>query len=508
LTGLPAPSVFPATYADSLPQSLYTFQGYFSGAGFDPHIQQPYLQEWNVGIQRQIGTSNVLELRYLGHRTLHQWISTNTNEVNIFENGFLNQFKAAQQNLAINAAHGITSFANNNFPGQTPLPIFDAAFAGEASGGTGVPLSDYANSAFITDLNRGAAGALASAFAYPSGNANYICNLVGTSLSPCATNYGYSSAGPYPVNFLQANPYLDSYEGGAPASYMTAQGYGDYHALQVDFRQKQWHGMQFDVNYTWSHTLGLQPDTQWLGTVTEFSLRDLSSSYGPTTFDLRHVVHGSGTFDLPFGHGKALLNRTGAVDKVVGGWTIGTIVTFQTGLPFQLFGGFGTFNDYGDGGFTLNGVTKAQLQNAVGVYSPQCPSGQTCGYVDIINPKLLTSVSTATCNSHLVGVCQNITPGTLGTNPWLYGPRVWNDDMSLTKAIPLGEKLRFSFQAEFLNVFNHPNFTTPGQPPFYFGSTNVTSSAFGQAGLLNFTNTPTNNNNSARVIELRANISF
>jgi hypothetical protein len=80
--------------------------------------------------------------------------------------------------------------------------------------------------------------------------------------------------------------------------------------------------------------------------------------------------------------------------------------------------------------------------------------------------------------------------------------------MSLTKAVPFGERLRFSFQAEFLNVFNHPNFTTPGQPPYFFGSTNISSSSFGQAGLLNFTNTPTNNNNNARVIELRANISF
>jgi len=508
---LPAYLKSPAAYANSIPESTYTWNYFWGASGFDPKINQPYVQEWNLGIQRQLGRDSVLEVRYVGHRSVHQWIQTDPNEVNIFENGFLKQFQAAQTNLKAcmaNAACATNpSFANQGLPGQVALPIFDTAFKCPPGSSQCTPGADYTNSSFINDLAQGAAGALATQLAYPFGAVPYICNLVGSALSPCESQYGYTSPGAYPLNFFQSNPLGASFPGVAQ-SYMSAGGYGNYHALQIDFRQKQWHGMQFDVNYTWSHTLGLQPDTQWLGTVTEFSLRDLRSSYGPTTFDLRHVVHGSGTFDLPFGHGKALLNRTGAVDKVVGGWTIGTIVTFQTGLPFQLFGGFGTFNDYGDGGFTLNGVTKAQLQNAVGVYSPQCPSGQTCGYVDIINPKLLTSVSTATCNSHLVGVCQNITPGTLGTNPWLYGPRVWNDDMSLTKAIPLGEKLRFSFQAEFLNVFNHPNFTTPGQPPFYFGSTNVTSSAFGQAGLLNFTNTPTNNNNSARVIELRANISF
>ncbi len=513
---LPAYQKSPTAYANSIPESTYTWNYYWGASGFDQHINQPYVQEWNLGIQREIGRNNVFEIRYVGHHSVHQWIQTDPNEVNIFENGFLKQFQAAQKNLsAFQAAnpgcgttgHPACSFQNMGLPGQVALPIFDAAFACPPGSSGCTPGADYTNSSFTNDLVQGAAGALATQLAYPFGNVPYICNLVGSSLSPCATQYGYSSPGAYPLNFFQANPLGASFPGVAQ-SYMSAGGYGTYHALQIDFRQKQWHGMQFDVNYTYSHTLGLQPDTQWLGTVTEFSIRDLRNSYGPTTFDLRHAIHASGTFDLPFGNGKAFLNRTGAVDKIVGGWTIGAIVTYQTGLPFQIFGGYGTFNDYGDGGFTLNGITKSQLQNAVGVYTPQCPSGQTCGYVDIINPKLLTSVSTATCNSHLVGVCQNITPGTLGVNPWLYGPHVWNDDTSLTKLIPVGERFRVSLQAEFLNLFNHPNFTLPGQPPFYFGSNNATSASFGQAGLLNFTNVPTNNNNSARVIELRANISF
>lgn len=190
------------------------------------------------------------------------------------------------------------------------------------------------------------------------------------------------------------------------------------------------------------------------------------------------------------------------MDKLVGGWSLGTIVTWQTGLPFQLLGGYNTFNDYGDGGLVLNGITKSQLQNAVGIYHAAGP------YINVINPKLLAGTPSGNCNSVLVGVCQNTNPGTLGINPWLYGVHVWNDDTSLTKALPINERLRFTLQAEFLNLFNHPNFTTPGGGPFFFGSTNVQSAGFAQASVLNFTNVPTNNNNSARVIELRANISF
>jgi hypothetical protein len=468
----------------------------------DSHIEQPYVQEWNLGIQRQIGASNVLEVRYLGHRAVHQWISVDTNEVNIFENGFLKEFQAAQSNLKIYEAAnpaclsaGTCNFGNTGLPGQVNLPIMSTAFGGAAS-------SDFSNTAFVTDLLRGAAGGLASSLAYPQGNFPYICNLVGSSLSPC-TGYGSTAPGAYPVNFLQSNPYLDSYEGGQSSSFLTAQGYGSYHALQVDFRQKQWHGMNFDVNYTYSHTLGLQPDNSWTGNTGVFTIRNMRLDYGPALFDLRHVVHASGTYDLPIGRGKTFLGGSnGLVDRFVGGWSLGTILTIQSGLPFQLYGGYDTYNDYGDGGLVLNGTSVNALQKAVGVYT--VPGGAT--YKDILNPSLLTQSATTTCSSVLQGVCQNITPGTFGVHPWLYGPHMWNDDMSLSKAIPITERIQFRLQAEFLNIFNHPNWAIPGAGPNYVGGTNVQYSNFATATTQSMIiNSP---NGGARLIELRANISF
>lgn len=498
----------PPVYAASLSESQFTWVRPFWGAsGFDPHINEPYVEEWNLGIQRRLGSSNVLEVRYVGHRAVHQWIATDPNEVNIFENGFLKEFQNAQSNLNICLATpscaSSPSFGDQGLAGQVPLPIFDTAFKSE-SGGPGT-FTDYKNSTFRNDLLRGAAGALATTLANPFGRAPYICNLVGSSLSPCTTAQfgGFTSPGAYPLNFFQANPYGD---GTSPSSalanvgYMQAAGYGTYHALQVDFRQKQWHGMEFDVNYTWSHTLGIQPEfntgsaAAWTGLVNEFSIRDLRRSYGPTVFDLRHVVHGSGTFDLPLGKGKALLNRSGTVDRVVGGWTLGTIFTYESGFPFQLFGGFGTFNNYGDGGLVLNGLTASQLQNAVGVFQPtaaQCKPGAPCTFKDTINPALFGSGS-GTCNTHLAGVCQNTTAGVFGYNPWLYGPHLWNDDMSLSKVVPFSERFKFILQAEFLNIFNHPNWANP--------NSTITSGSFGTAGNSNF--------NGARQIELRANITF
>lgn len=500
----------PPAYAASIPQSDFTWNYYWGAAGFDPNIKQPYVQEWNLGVQRQFGHNNVLEVRYMGHRSVHQWINVNTNEVNIFENGFLSEFKNAQTNLAINQTHGINSFANNGYAGQQALPIFNTAFTGEASGGAGVPFVDYGPSGgFYTLIQQGQAGQAAAQLAKPFGSAPYICNLVGSSISNCATQYGFTSPGNYPLNFFQTNPYAASCNGCSTQSYMTAGGYGNYHALLVDFRERPWHGMQFDVNYTWSHTLGLQPDNQWLGTVPEFTIRNLRLGYGPTLFDLRQVVHASGTYDLPFGNGKAFLNHTGVINQIVGGWTLGTIFTYETGFPFQVTGGNNTFNDYGDGGLVFNGITRSQLQSDVGVYTPPPICGpsqnQPCAFKWVFKPSVLaaanpTFTSPTNCTTFLIGVCQNLVPGTFTGDPWLYGPHLWNDDLSVTKAFPITERVHFIFQGEFLNVFNHPNWANPGMQPFYTGGTYSQGNNFGEAGVSGM--------NGPRQIEFRARLDF
>lgn len=494
----------PPFYSSVIPQSELAWNYYWGEAGFDPNIKQPYVQEWNFGIQRELGRSNVLEVRYVGSRSVHQWIAQDPNEVNIFENGFLNQFKGAQTNLAINAANGITSFADNGYAGQVPLPIFDAAFAGQASGGPGVKFADYANPAFIVNLQQGAAGSLATTLSQPySGSPNsYICNLVGSNVTPCSNgSFGsFTTPGPYPANFFQANPYG---AGATSQEFMTNGGYAMYNGLQVDFRQKDWHGMQFDANYTWSHTLGVQPDEQWLGTFNNFTMRDLRLSYGPTLFDLRHVVHVSGTYDLPFGSGKMFLNRSGLVDKFVGGWTIGTIFTYETGFPFALGGGWGTFNDYADGGVTFSGVSLSQIQKNMGTY--HTTNGP---WVYAFNPKMLGVTSTATCSSGLLGVCQNLNPGTLSGDPYLYGPHLWNADLSLTKQIPIRENINFIFQGEFLNAFNHPEWANPnGASSLGFDSIQD-GGGFGQSGIGGLAAQELGPTAGARLIELRARIQF
>ena len=520
----------PQTYLKSEAESDFTFAGGPGANGIDPHIKQPYTESWNFGIQRQLGNTRALEIRYVGNRTLRQWMYEDINEVNIFQsgpNGVLTNFQAAQQNLAANNASGnpnfAGSFANHGLPGQQATPLFDAAFAGEGTGADG-SLADYTNSGFVTLLNTGQAGAFAGALDNNNGNAPYFCNLVGSSFGPCTNplngvhysggpSGGWGSGTPLPINFFQANPF----QAGNSALYLVAEGYSNYNGLQVDFRQRQWHGLQFDANYTWSHTLGLTTPNNWQGQTYTFTLRNMRLGYGPSLFDIRHSLNINGTYDLPFGKGKSFLNGGGVLDRIVGGWTMGHIFNFQTGTPFLLGGGSGTgntagtFNNnpaadgLGDGGIVLHGITPSQLQSAVGVY--RLPNSTNVAF---INPKYLG----ASGGANPAYITPNITPGTIGQRVWLYGPRYWNDDMSISKRFPIRETLSFNLQAEMLNVFNHPNFQPgPSSGCNYYCSAAgfsfpfVQGPGFGIGGISPNYNAQSPNQ-GARVLELRANIEF
>ncbi len=485
---LPAYGYSPhATYETVAPLAEYTFTNLTNLGnvvnGMNPNIKQPYTMSWNFGIQRELGASRVLEVRYNGNRSVHQWLSGNINEVNVFENGFLQQFQVAQNNYTINQQHGIASFANNGYAGQGATPIFDAAFAGEKAGAAGIPLQDYGNSNFLTYLKTGQVGRMANTLSGISGPVPYYCNLVGAGFTPCATNAGYTGKGAgYPINFFQANPF----SAGAQVQYMDSIGYSDYHALQIDLRQRTWHGLEFDANYTWSHTLGLATPNDWEAANTAINTyRDLRLSYGPTLYDLRHVVHASVTGQLPFGKGRKWMNHSGVLNDVLGGWTIGNILTFQTGAPTRVTGGNRTFNDSADSGVILNGITASTLQSTVGVHHVGAARG---GYVDLLDPTYLTNPAGGTANPAYITV--NTTPGTIGQIFYLYGPHQTFNDTSISKVFPITEKFRFAFQTEMLNVFNHPTFGWRGAA--------IQSTTFGTGS---YTGSPRN-------IEFRGNIIF
>src|SRR5262245_16451174 len=63
---------------------------------------------------------------------------------------------------------------------------------------------------------------------------------------------------------------------------------------------------------------------------------DLNNDRGLSSFDMRHRFTLSGVFELPFGIGKKYLTQPGIINKFVGGWSLGPIVTFSSGVPLTV----------------------------------------------------------------------------------------------------------------------------------------------------------------------------
>lgn len=466
----------PPTYQATVPQSSLTFTG--TGAqAINPNIKEPYTESWTLGYQRQLGRSNAIEIRYVGNRSIHDWLTLNTNETNLIESGFITDFKAAQKNLALNNASLPANQQNTDFSnhGSGPaMPILTAAFGGNSGG-------NFQSGRFITDLMTGNAGDVGGFVG--GGDETSFCNIVGQSFSPCAAAGIGPLTSKFPINLFQANPYL----AGQGTGYLDSTGSSNYNSLQVEYRQQAAHGLAMNVNYTLAKTMGISQQGG-IGSslnIPLFTLHNERLNYLPSNYDIRHTLHASATYELPFGQNKRFLGSNGVANYFVGGWTIGSIITYQSGAPSLLLGGLtSTYNPAADGGVTfVGGTTASTLQKSVHISnSPGNP------YVNFLGSQF--QGQTAANPAYAV---PNETPGTFGNINVLYGPKWNNIDMALTKDTPIGKGVHVNLQGEFLNAFNHPAWAIGNV------TTVLNSPTFGTTGTLA---------NQARRIELRGNVTF
>jgi hypothetical protein len=456
-TPLPPFVAFPLTYQEVFPQADFTFSNGFRT--MKPDLQTPYVHSWNIGVQRQIVKGTVIEARYLGTRGENVWRTYNINEVNVFENGFVDEFKRAQNNLAISRAAGAgDNFANRGLPGQSPLPIFEAAFGPRGSQPALPVASGFTNGGFVTNLDQGTAGNMANSIA---GNANYVCRLFGSTFAPCQ-RLGYNAAGPYPINFFLANPFA----GTQGAWIVDDQSFTRYHALQLQVRRRYSQGLQLTTNYTLAKSTGdiwAENSTQ---EVNYRTLRDRSLDHTTAHYDVRHVFQTYGTYDLPFGQKRKWGIANPILDAVIGGWTVGGTLTAQSGTPLRLTSGRQTFNQYESGVILVNGTTVEDLKNAIGIY----PGPGLSRYW--IDPKFIGPDGRA--NPEYLRVAS--TPGERGELLMLRSKATWSLNGSLNKDFDLPGRANLRLHMTITNVFNHPIWGTPG----WNGDPSINSTTFGQ----------------------------
>lgn len=248
--------------------------------------------------------------------------------------------------------------------------------------------------------------------------------------------------------------------------------------------------LTLNANYVWSKSLGDYfdlPDSDNSSNYTTLRNRNLDKQ--PSPFDLRHAFTAYWSYDLPFGRGQRFAGgANGFMNRIISGWTLGGIHRWNSGRAYMLTSGRGTFNQR-DSGVILNGLTVAQLQDRMRQFSPG--PNRNAYHVD---PTLVAADGRA--NPQVLQV--PATPGQLGQYIVLYGNPLVVNDMSLTKVVPITERLRFMLQAEATNILNHPvlNIGSTG------GAINIDSATFGQIS------TTTSALVAARQIQMRAHITW
>jgi hypothetical protein len=476
--------VAPSTFNPPFSENQFVFQGYdvsttagkYNGPGKLPTMRNPYVQTWNFAIQRELSRSTLLEVRYVGNKTTHKWREYTIQEVNIFENGFLQEFQNAQKNLAISQAAGVSSFQNRGLPGQVALPIFEAAFGANGSQPALAAGSGWTSGTFINNLVQGQVGTLAATLQGRS-SATYYCRMVGANFGPCADR-GYTGVTPYPINFWVPNPYV------AQNDNTNDNSWGNYNALQVEVRQRLRSGVTFTGNYTWSHALTDMPTQSTAsGNVLNYTtIRNFRLDKAPLSNDRRHAFRLYGTYQLPFGKGQKWNITNPVLSRVLGGLTLGSIATIVSGAPTFVSSGYRTINNFSDAGVNLQGLTLSQFRDMV----LESPRNNPAGVFSVTraDPSLINPDGTA--NQKFFAPWT--TAGTLGQRFYLSGPWFWSFNTSVNKDVRINERFRFTLQAECLNILNHPEFDLPNLSP--------TGNTFGQV-------TSVMSGNAPRAVQLR-----
>lgn len=316
-----------------------------------------------------------------------------------------------------------------------------------------------------------------------------------------ATTVSLNYVGNHGVHEAVQNPGLNAFGFGTLPANAIDQRFGtitevgtyansNYNGVTASLRH-QFHSLQVQANYTWSHALdevsnaGFLPYTfntniSVLTPQNPFNLRQYN--YGNADYDTRHYLSANYVWDVPRFWGPA---------AVFGGWEVSGTVFARSGLPFTVVDGNATSNlasnNYGG---ALNGNGAFVFANYLG----GAPS--SCGSSAVNTPCLTTAMfSPATAGF-----------GTQRRNQF-YGPRFFDTDFTVMKnfQIPHWEAGKFGIGLQFFNLFNHPNFDQP-----------VGDVANPQFGTINTTvSTPTSilgsflgGDASPRLIQIKARLTF
>ncbi|HXJ46012.1 MAG TPA: TonB-dependent receptor [Candidatus Dormibacteraeota bacterium] len=244
------------------------------------------------------------------------------------------------------------------------------------------------------------------------------------------------------INLLRPFPQFD----GPFAGLTRLSAEALYNSLQIRFQKRPSHYVSFEGNYTLAKSTDNSSAgansfiTGLLSSGNPQVLDNLKAEHAISANDATHRLALATIVDVPVGRGRWIgSDMSRALDAVVGGWSVSTILTFQTGTPLTL------------------GILDARL--ADGSQRP-----------DVLCPQLTTGISyhqaAATGQPILNASCFG-DPGDQvpGNAPRYFSNLrsngIHNSDLSFSKEFTIREGMKLQIRGEFFNFTNTPRFAPP-----------------------------------------------
>jgi hypothetical protein len=266
----------------------------------------------------------------------------------------------------------------------------------------------------------------------------------------------------------------------------TQNGFSEYHSLQASLTRQFSDGVYLQAAYTFGKSIdngsGSSFGDELNGLLDVGDLLNAASNKGLSDFDRTHRFVISYNYELPFAKWWSSGPR-----KLVEGWSINGVSTFQSGTPFLIvdFGSFtlqdtdfinGSRATIGSGAILTSGGTRDRIDNFVNLDA--FISGGRC----VNDQNVVVSCASAASTGFAAF-------GDIGRNTFR-GPFQTNHDISIVKRTNITETVNLEFRAEAFNFLNHPTFQSPQAQGGSFGNYGIVDVSTGDSSILATANRP------------------
>lgn len=267
----------------------------------------------------------------------------------------------------------------------------------------------------------------------------------------------------------------------------TNGGASSYHSAQLNVTRRFVNGLAVTAAYTFSKLIDNSSEVFGLGEVNSPQQASFPAVFGGerleravSFFDRTHRASFTYVYALPFGK-----NMDGFLRRVVGGWEVSGVTTFESGVPLTVVNGVDADSIGGN-------LDRPDYNPAGQVGVRAVPAIATA----TVNPCAVAVGSTFYTNPDAGGACINPAAaqyigllagtgrrGSLGRNT-LRTPGTNNWNVNILKRINITETTKLELRAEFYNIFNHPQYGQGSVSPFSPGNQGIgaslTATAAGQ----------------------------